>query len=411
MIRNSLPLAGFIRRAILTLCSAVVVVSGVSCQGEDAVGPTDAESPGGPALATSSTPLAFNQVSSGWEHTCGLTMEGQAYCWGRNVHGEVGDGTRTTRLVPVAVLGGLKFRQLSAGLAFTCALTTDYRAYCWGRNTERELGDRTTTDRQTPVAVRGGLRFLQVGAGPSHTCALTYPDRRAYCWGYNNGGQLGDGTRTTPLAPVPVMGSRQFRQVSAGNGHTCGVTPTYKAYCWGDNGWGQLGDDTRTSSLAPVPVFGGHQFKQLDAGGFYTCAVTTDARAFCWGYNPDGLLGTGLTFLRIRRPRLVTGGLQFSRVTAGEYHTCGETTLNRAYCWGENQSGQLGDGTSGQNRITPVPVTGGLLFSQVSAGVEHTCARTSTGVAYCWGWNGSGEIGDGTRYTHYDTPTPVAGPM
>jgi alpha-tubulin suppressor-like RCC1 family protein len=341
-----------------------------------------------------------------------VSTNGQAYCWGNNVYGQLGDGTTDIRMTPVAVLGGLRFRQVDAGgYAHSCGVTTDYRAYCWGWNSEGQLGDRTRTNRLTPVPVRGGLMFRQVSAGSSHTCALTYPDRSAYCWGSNNNGAngaLGDGTTTTRLVPVAVLGGRQFRQVSAGHYHSCGVTLSYNAFCWGANFYGQLGDDTRTSRLQPVLVFGGHQFQQLDVGGYHSCAVTTAARAFCWGYSASGQVGVGTTYPR-RRPFPVAGGLYFSRVTAGEYHTCGETTGNRAYCWGGNAGGGLGDG-SGADRLTPVPVSGGLFFSQVSAGGFHTCARTPAAVAYCWGENASGQLGDGTRSNRY-TPTPVAGPM
>jgi alpha-tubulin suppressor-like RCC1 family protein len=158
-------------------------------------------------------------------------------------------------------------------------------------------------------------------------------------------------------------------------------------------------------------VAGAHRFRQIEAGSAFTCAVTTTNRAFCWGNGRQGQIGDGKTFLRFS-PSAVAGGHSFSRVTTGYSHTCGETTLNRAYCWGSNTTGQLGDGTISR-RLTPVPVAGGRFFSQVSAGGtefgSHTCGKTAAGVAYCWGWNFYGQLGDGTT-TNRNRPTAVLGP-
>jgi alpha-tubulin suppressor-like RCC1 family protein len=385
------------------------VVAALGCR-EDAESPTAPELK--PALtATAPSALAFRQVSAGGS-SCGVTTDNRAYCWGSNSVGQLGDGTTTQRLTPVAVAGGLLFRQVAAGYGQTCGVATDNRAYCWGRNFDGELGDGTTTMRPAPVAVVGGLNFVQVDAGVRHTCGLSYPDRRAYCWGSNAYGQLGDGTTTNRLTPVAVMGGRQFRHVSAGEFHTCGVTSTYQTFCWGRNQHGELGDSTTTTRLIPVPVAGGRQFRQVDAGWSHTCAVSTADRVSCWGQGRYGQLGIGKTGRRLW-PGAVAGGLTFQRVTAGWRHTCGETTLNRAYCWGLNNAGQLGNGTTSGpedcNTLVcstkPVAVLGGLYFGQVSAGVSGTCGKTPANVAFCWGV----PVGDGT-FEIRTTPTPVAGP-
>jgi alpha-tubulin suppressor-like RCC1 family protein len=205
-------LARQLMRALMSVLAGALMLAALGCR-EDTEAPTAPES--GQALATSSTaPLAFRQVSAGGEHTCGVTTDDRAYCWGRNFSGELGDGTTTDHSTPVAVTGGLRFRQVSAGGAHTCGLTTDDRAYCWGAG--GLLGDGTTTPRLNPVAVAGGRRFRQVSAGSSHSCAVT-PFDRAFCWGFNPSGQLGDGTTSRRLTPVRVQGAGLlFRQVSAG---------------------------------------------------------------------------------------------------------------------------------------------------------------------------------------------------
>jgi alpha-tubulin suppressor-like RCC1 family protein len=399
------------------------LVAALGCS-EEARSPTEPET--GPALTSSSThTLAFYQVSGGSEHTCGVTTDNRAYCWGLNNYGQLGDGTNTRRLKPVPVAGAFRFRQVSAGDSYTCGVTTDYRAYCWGANEGRgTLGDGTETNRLTPVPVAGGRRFRLVDAGAFHACGVSYPDNKAYCWGYGAEGALGDGAWTPPrlrLTPVAVVGGLRFRQVSAGGGHddhfegrdpfgghSCGVTTTDEAFCWGPNTVGQLGiGGTMGSGVAsPTRVAGAHRFRQIEAGSTHTCAVTTNNRAFCWGNGRQGQIGDGKTYLRFS-PRAVAGGLSFERVSTGRFHTCGETTSNRAYCWGWNLDGELGDGTT-TRRLTPVAVAGGHFFTQVSAGESHTCGKTADAVAYCWGGGVYGQLGDGSA-TSKSTPVPVAG--
>jgi alpha-tubulin suppressor-like RCC1 family protein len=379
---------------------------------QDNQSPGDPESPDGsePALAAAATAaLSFYQVSANFGHTCGLTTDNRAYCWGSGAWGQIGDGTTVERHQPAAVAGGLRFSQVSAGWSHTCAVTTEYKAYCWGENEDNELGDGTTTDRLAPVPVSGALRFREVDAGAGHTCGVTYPDNRAYCWGYGGDGQLGDGVRGRRAMPVAVLGALRFRQVRAGMDFTCGLTTENQVYCWGSNRYGQIGDSsTAGTRFTPTLIAGGRQYREVDAGGQHGCAVTTGYKAFCWGNGRDGQLGNGKQYLSFW-PRAVAGGLSFERLTAGFYHTCGETTLNRAYCWGRNVQGNLGDGTHLNYRLTPVGVAGGHFFSQLSAGHEYTCGRTDKAVAYCWGYNQYGRLGDGTTTERW-TPTAVAGP-
>jgi alpha-tubulin suppressor-like RCC1 family protein len=296
-------------------------------------------------------------------------------------------------------------------------VTTDDQAYCWGENGGGQLGDGSTTDHAGPVAVAGGHRFRLLAAGFDHTCGVRI-DGRVFCWGVNAEDQLGNGTYTGPelcvgltpcsTRPVAVRGGLLFRQLGLGTAHTCGLTRDDFAYCWGDNVRGQLGDSTYSRRrLRPTLVAGSRRYRHVNAGYDHTCAVTTGYRAFCWGDGRHGELGNGKTYLSFW-PRRVAGGLSFERVTAGFWYTCSETTTNRTYCWGRNYNGQLGDGTT-TDRLTPVLVVGGIAFAQVSAGGYHTCARAPNGAPYCWGWNAHGQLGDGTTQDRL-SPTAVAGP-
>jgi alpha-tubulin suppressor-like RCC1 family protein len=370
----------------------------------------DAEAPSAPGgLApvdeTAAAALAYWQVSSGNLHACGITSDDRAYCWGYNGFGQLGSGTNDASLTPVPVAGTRRFRQIDASDYGACALTTDDRAFCWGA---AFYPVRTTS----PQAVGGSLRFRQVSASGEHVCAVRRDDSRAYCWGTNSFGQLGDGTTTDRLTPTPVAGNRRFRQLAGGERHTCGVTTTDEIFCWGSNQWGQLGDgSSRTvDHLRPTRVAGTRRYESLTAGRFHTCAVTGTAKAFCWGRQ--GAIGDGANVMRTT-PRAVTGGLSFRRLTGGHNHTCGETTGNRAYCWGANFYGGLGDGTAGpvpvDYSLVPVAVAGGLQWRQLSAGSQFTCGKTTADVAYCWGYNGVGQLGDGTLENR-NAPVRVADP-
>lgn len=379
-------------------------------------GPTATDTGSQPleAMSDAATPLAFRQISAGTGngHTCGVTTDNRLFCWGANQEGQLGDGTTTRRLRPVPVAGSRTYRQVSTGYDFTCALSTGDRAFCWGVNTGHDggqLGDGTTVARRLkPVAVLGGHAFRQVTTGLYHACGVTLDDR-AWCWGSNRVGNLGNGTISPGREPVPVAGSLRFRQVSAGWNHTCGVTTDDRAYCWGLNKDGALGDSTRTQRLLPVPVAGGRRFRQVDGGGFHTCGVTTDSRTYCWGWNLFGQIGDSRTTPRRLWPvRAVTGGLSFRRVEAGGNASCGVTTADVAYCWGNNQEGGVGDGTT-MHRFAPVPVGGGHAFAQVTAGGLYNCGRTTTSRAYCWGYNGTGALGDGTTVRRLQ-PVAVAPP-
>jgi alpha-tubulin suppressor-like RCC1 family protein len=402
-------------RRLVHLIAPLMVVASLGCQ-EGVQAPTDpgTASPPPPALATSTTTLAFEQVSPAGLHSCGVTLDHLAYCWGFGPNGQLGTGASEERRRPVAVSGGLRFRQVSAGNEFTCGVTTDDRGYCWGFNARGQLGDGTETTRFVPVAVAGNLRFRQVSAGSNHACAVT-TDQRAYCWGLLTDDEpvvLGNGTTVGSATPVPVTGGLAFRQVSAGSSHTCGLTTSNEAFCWGADASGQIGDGGGASPLRlrPTRVAGAHRFKQLDAGGLHSCAVTPANRAYCWGDNSAGQLGDGTRSVRFS-PRAVTGGIAFERVTAGRQSSCGETTDNRTYCWGSNASGQLGIGSQQGLSLTPVVVSGGHFFNQVSTGDFHTCAKTAAGKAYCWGNNGNGGVGDGSQVGVRYVPVPVAGAM
>jgi alpha-tubulin suppressor-like RCC1 family protein len=351
-----------------------------------------------PAPAAVRGGLTFGSISAGYDHVCALTKEGAAYCWGSDDHGKLGTGADTlSSIVPIGeptpVVGGLSFRSISAGSSHTCAVTLDYRAYCWGSDLGGALGvggtsvctpglheDPVAQDwdricfRAAPAPVLGGLAFTSISAGYDYTCGVSV-EGTAYCWGDNEYGALGD--LETPLncrstnhsacrrfAPVRVAGDFHFSSVSTGMYHACGVSLTAKAYCWGlaapvDPVYGypsvtsapiSTGASAPGGSRVPVAVGGGLEFREVNARLLRSCGVTTASRAYCWGRNSFGGLGLGNFDDSVELPRAVLMPAAKDAPAVGweEEHACAVTTSGRIFCWGGyNFFGELGTGVVG----------------------------------------------------------------
>jgi alpha-tubulin suppressor-like RCC1 family protein len=306
---------------------------------------------------------------------------------------------------------GEEIRALTLGGGHTCALTSTGGVQCWGDNSGGQLGDGTTTRRLTPVPVSGlASGVTAIAAGEIHTCALT-TEGAVKCWGDNNHGQLGDSTGTAHVTPFTVSGlSSGVTAIAAGYSYTCAITTGGAVECWGDNSGGQLGDGTKTDRLTPVTVSGlSSGVTAIDASFSHTCALTTGGAAKCWGSNADGQLGDGTTTERLTPVTVSDLSSGVTAIEAGCSHTCALTTGGAAKCWGSNADGHLGDG-SGTYQLTPVSVPG--LTSGVTAiasgGWGHTCALTTGGAVKCWGFNEGGALGDGTLTTRV-IPVAVSG--
>lgn len=257
----------------------------------------------------------------------------------------------------------------------------------------------------------------KLAVGFDHACAINGAGQ-AMCWGWNSFGQLGAptseqcaGIYPCSTVPVAVTGGRTFVAISAGGQHTCALDGDGSAWCWGLNSTGQLGNGSATPANSAVPhaVHGDHRFTAISAGGDYTCGLTAEGSAWCWGDNFSGQLGNGET-ARATSPVAVSGGLHFSAIAGGGSFTCGVTAA-ALFCWGGNDAGQLGLGDTSP-RLVPTPVLPGFTARTLAPGSvgRHACGLAPDGRAYCWGSNGNYQVGDSTQVERH-RPARVASDM
>jgi hypothetical protein len=276
--------------------------------------------------------LAFASVSAGGDVACGITTSSGVYCWGSDALGQLGNGgVGGPGPVPATVFSNLPFASVSAGGQHVCGIAVGGDAYCWGRDLEGQLGDGRRINSTTPIPVVGVQGFTSISAGGSHTCGVRN-DGSGFCWGNNTSGELGDGTLITKDRPSPIVGNLRFSVVSAGGGFSCGIDVAGALHCWG----GGLGLGMSPTLLAAGP------FTALSSGGSHACVISTGGSASCIGNDGDEQLGNGAGGSSSSLVAVV-GGLTFTRISAGQRHSCGLATDGFGYCWGSNVFGALGN--------------------------------------------------------------------
>ena len=411
--------------------------------------------------------IRFNQISgsendgnASYGFSLAVGSDGNAYAWGDNSQGQLGDGTTTERHTPVMVPkpagapADFTYLQVSGGRYHSLALGSDGNAYAWGNNTWGQLGNGTTnTSQKTPVRVKTPDRstypdlpedftYVQVSAGELYSLALG-SDGNVYAWGYNSNGQLGNGTtssyRNTPAKvgkPAGAPADFTYLQVSAGYWHSLAVGSDGNAYAWGYNSLGQLGDGTNTDRNAPVRVKtpdrktypdlpADFTYVQVGAGYRHSLALGSDGNAYAWGYNGSGELGDGTdnsryTPVRVKTPDRKTypdlpADFTYVQVSAGGDHSLAVGSDGNAYAWGYNRYDQLGNNSYSESHVpvrvrdpaSPADKSRGLKATQVSAGQLHSLALGSDGNAWAWGYNYYGQLGDNSTYSK-SAPVPVS---
>lgn len=358
--------------------------------------------------------IAEGMMAATYYSTCFLTPVGKVYCWGKNEQGELGNGTDGSSTTPQPVKTGLRFKQISGSYYHVCAVSESNEAYCWGGNDYGALGDGTKELRKEPTKVQTNERFVQISAGGSEgvTCGVSMAGD-IFCWGDDTYDQLVNSS----LLPVKAAaGGTKFSQVSVGFYHVCGLSTEGKAYCWGYNDWGETGNNPSGPDYnTPQAVLQNYTFKSLSANLYFTCglvaagsATGTEGDVYCWGRNNNGQLGLGSSDTNPHFTGEKVPGHTFARHFSGwySYHSCGIKADGETWCWGRNNYGQVGVGSSGNPVLTPTQINS-FKFSQISTSVYHTCGYTVDETLMCWGYNAYGQLGNGTTTGEDPNPSPL----
>jgi alpha-tubulin suppressor-like RCC1 family protein len=340
-------------------------------------------------------------IAAGGSHSCALDAGGRAWCWGSNSHGQIGVSPRHRVLAsPVAVNGTTRFRALVAGERHTCGIALDGRAWCWGANDRGQLGEGTTRDRDSPRPVLLPGPLSRIAAGAAHSCA-TDAHGVLWCWGANESGQVGPDAGSATTVPVALVHTGLVSAVAAGGSHGCAIAGS-GAFCWGGNLSGQLGGATLEDSPLPVRLGGVDIMQALTAGRAHSCGITTTQEVRCWGANDRGQLTRPLHGLPSGTPLPVRGlpsGITgVASGPAGDRSCAADAT--RVWCWGGIEDPRLGTVTTLPIHVEGLPSAS---VTAIAVGDRHACGLLA-GVVACWGAGESGQLGDGRRQ---DAERPV----
>ena len=362
-----------------------------------------------PGMVTVTATLGgFVMISVGDNHNAAIKDDGTLWTWGYNGCGQLGDGTTTDRKIPVQVGTDDDWATVSAGIYHTVAIKTDGTMWAWGHNGSGQLGDGTRSAKHTPVQVGNDGDWVKVSVGDNHNMAFR-SDGTLWAWGNNDNGQLGigisgDGTEKN----TPTLVGSDWSMASAGKEYTVAIRSDGTLWAWGYNGYGNLGDGSDKERHTPVMI-SDNDWTAVFAGFSHTVAIRSDGTLWAWGYNSNGQLGLGNSGSGTNKniPTQVGTDDNWATASAGSSYTMAIKTDGTLWAWGYNGYGNLGDGTSGWAYGKSSPIEIGVGWTTVFAGNGHTVAIKDNNTVWTWGSNNSGQLGDGSG-TNRSVPTLLA---
>lgn len=329
---------------------------------------------------------------------------GQLWAWGVNTFGQIGDGTTITRCSPVREFySATDWQEVSSDFSNTAALKTSGEIWTWGRNLSGQLGDGTTTDKCLPVReICSATDWCRVSSSGNSISAIK-KSGELWSWGSNFCGALGNGLTSNSCSPVrEICSASNWCYLDAGTAATFAIKTSGELWAWGRNICGRLGNGTFIASCSPIKEFySATDWCQVSSGSFSTAAVKTSGELWTWGINSNGNLGDGTTILRTSPVREFCSSTDWQQVSVLSLHTSAVKTSGQIWSWGYNGCGRLGDGTL-TRRCSPVrEFCSATDWCQISSGSYHTSAVKTSGQLWSWGFNGCGQFGDGTLVTRF----------
>lgn len=337
-------------------------------------------------------------------HSCGITDLGYLRCWGLNQYGSLGDGTITQRPLPTPIDGTVTYKQIAISSNFSCGITGNGDLKCWGLNSSYQLGDGTSVNKLTPTLIDAGTKYNFVALGDVHACGITQLGVLK-CWGGNLSGQLGDGSVIPKSTPTIIDPGVSYNSLSLSKLTSCGITENHIIKCWGNRSFLAFTDNNCTSlnnfCSSPVIVDGLESYQKISLGSSHACALNILGKIRCWGDNQIGSqlgfkLPSSLSY-SFTTPTYVDNENTYSDISSGSYATCGiQSPSGSVKCWGTNSNGLLGRSYSDKNSATPEVVDPGIEYKQVATGSKSTCGLTLSGKIKCWGKEELGSLGLGS---------------
>ena len=372
--------------------------------------------------ANAAVVLPFVQVSAGGFHTCAVRSDNTLWCWGKSISGDTHQPQNVLSKVTYVAVGG----------DHVCALRIDKTVWCWGKGSLNRLGRQSKNipnqdDSAIPIKVQSLSNVISLSSGSAHSC-VSRTDFSVWCWGWNSSGQLGTpytgGGGVASSLPIKVVGLPEVDKVEVGAFYSCAITRKSAVWCWGamEKRLGQdMAFQPKNLSISSAIGIGlaasGYLTDNIvaepwtDYRGRHTCAVTSSFRIYCWGSNRDGELGIGPNSgsnSQRQTPTLLSSSLRAKKIDVGAGHSCAVSIQDKAWCWGLNYRGQVGNSKTGKSVLAPVQVALGVSIKGISAGGYHTCAVSMSGEIWCWGANDHGQVGVWNQVLlRLDVPTPT----
>ena len=362
-------------------------------------------------IGTASTnrfPVKVTNSSGGWysihlgyDHSCAIGIDKSVWCWGKNLHYELGDGTNTNKSLPVKI-SDEKWLQLSLAESHTCGVKVNGSLWCWGQNTYDKTGagiEKISVFSKTPQRLGNDNDWQAVSIGANHSCALKQ-NGDLFCWGDNSYGQIGyqSNDRLVSFASKEVVG-QNFESLSSGKFHTCASKVDNSQWCWGANTHNQLAFGYQAFGMnayvtTPLKIGQANNWSQLALGDGFSCGIRTDHSLWCWGGNQKGQLGLN-NFVMWDEPNRVAGSTQWRSIDAGLDHSCALDSENKLFCWGSAENAKLGRESPMDVAVPTQELTESVHWSSISLGKSHSCGLKLDGSVWCWGQGASGQLAQG----------------